>query len=121
MHTWIAFITRNIQSSLVIAHSELDLKLAESSEEQVNGGSTYNHYVTLIRRRSVLRTEMNNQKNYVTVVNEMVTFASISLSDAEHNSVLKELRRDADAAHTSLNNMVLFKVLLTSHLSFVVF
>ena len=62
---------------------------------------------------------MNNQKNYVTVVNEMVTFASISQSDAEHN---KELWRDADAAHTSFNNMVLFKVLLTSHnLSFVVF
>ena len=121
MHLSLGIFNR-LWSLLSDACSELDLKLAESSEEQVNGGSTYNHYVTLIRRRSVLRTEMNNQKNYVTVVNEMVTFASISLSDAEHNSVLKELRRDSDAAHTSLNNMVLFKVFLTSHnLSFVVF
>ena len=120
MHLSLGIFNR-LWSLLSDACSELDLKLAESSEEQVNGGSTYNHYVTLIRRRSVLRTEINNQKNYVTVVNEMVTFASISLSDAEHNSVLKE-RRDADAAHTSLNNMVLFKVLLTSrNLSFVVF
>ena len=91
-------------SLLSDACSELDLKLAESRDKQVNGGSTYNHYVALIRRRSMLRTEMNNQKNYVMIVNEMVTFASISLSDAEHNSVLKELRRDADAVHTSLNN-----------------
>lgn len=62
--------------------------------------STYNHYVAL---RSV---EMENQQNHVTVMNEMVTFASLTLPDAEHNNILKELRMDADAAHTSLNNMV---------------
>lgn len=99
-------IFNRLWSLLGDACSELDLKLAESSRGNVNGGSTYNHYVALLRRRSVLRMEMENQQNHVTVMNEMVTFASLTLPDAEHNNILKELRMDADAAHTSLNNMV---------------
>ena len=53
----------------------------------------------------MLRTELNNQ-NYVIIINEMVTFANVSLPDAEHNSELKELWRYADADHISLNNVV---------------
>ena len=88
------------------ACNELDLKLSESSEESIGSGSIYNHYVGLMRRRSGLATELDNQQNELIVLNEMMTFASISLPDDEDNDVLNELRKDAHATHSSVNNMV---------------
>ena len=92
-------------SLLSDACSKLDLKLAETSEESVSVAARTTT-MSIFRRRSVLRTELSNEQNHVTVTDEMVTFASISLPYAEHSSMLKELRRDVDAAHTLLNNMV---------------
>ena len=50
---------------------------------------------------------MDDKSNYIIVMTEMVTFASITLPDAEQNSMLEELRKDADATYISLNNMVI--------------
>ena len=98
-------IFNRLWSLLGDACSELDLKLAESSRGS-DGGSTYNHYVALLKRRSALRTELNDKQSHVTLMREMVAFASLTLPDAEHSNMLKELQRDADAAQTALNNMV---------------
>ena len=105
MHLSLGIYNR-LCSLLGEAFNELDLKLSESSEESIGSGSTYNHYVGSMRRRSGLATELDNQQNELIVLNEMMTFTSISLPDAEDNDVLKELRKDADATHTSVNNMV---------------
>ena len=42
-------IYNRLWSLLGDACSELDLKLADSSQENISGGSSYNNYVTLIR------------------------------------------------------------------------
>ena len=85
------------------ACNELDLILAESSPDNISSNSTYSQYVSLIRRKSELQSELHDQ---LTVLNEMVTLSSISLPDAEHNDVFKELRKDVDATTASLNNKV---------------
>ena len=100
-------IYNRLWSLLGNACNELDLKLAESSQENITSHSTYTQYVGLIRRKSELQTEMDDKNNYIIVMTEMVTFASITLPDAEQSSMLEELRKDADDTHTSLNNMVI--------------
>ena len=54
-----------------------------------------------MRKRS---TELDNQQNEPT---EMMTFASLTIPDAEENELLKELQKDADATHASINKMVI--------------
>ena len=99
-------IYNRLWSLLGDACNELDLILAESSPDNISSNSTYSQYVSLIRRKSELQSELHDQQDYLTVLNEMVTFSSISLPDAEHNDVLKELRKDVDATTASLNNKV---------------
>ena len=96
-------IYNRLWSLLGDACNELDLI---SSPDNISSNSTYSQYVSLIRRKSELQSELHDQQNYLTVLNDMVTFASISLPDAEHNNVLKELCKDVDATTASLNNKV---------------
>lgn len=39
-------------------------------------------------------------------MNEMVTFSSVSLPDAENSSTLRDLRKDVADAQTSLDSMI---------------
>ena len=70
----------------------------------MSSNGTYSRYVSLVRR-SQLQSEISDQQNYLIFMNEMVTFANISLPDAEHN-VLKGLHKDIDATNDSLSNKV---------------
>ena len=98
-------IYNRLWSLLGDACNELDLMLAYSSLDNISSNGTYSQYVSLVKRRLQLQYEVSDQQNYLFVMNEMVTFASISLPDAEHD-VLKELHKDIDASNVSLSNKV---------------
>ena len=86
------------------ACTELDLKLAECSDSDVNGGLSYAQYITLLRRRSLLRMEMETQQSYVTVMDQLVMYTALALPEAE--DTLTELQKEAASAHRTLDNMV---------------
>ena len=51
----------------------------------------------MMRKRMKLATKLENQQNELILLNEMITFAILTLPDAENNDILKELRKDNDA------------------------
>ena len=88
------------------ACTELDLKLAEcsGSGDNISAGESYSHYIALLKRRSLLRMEMETQQGYVKVMDQLVTYTALALPDAD--DTLTELQKEAVAAHKILDNMV---------------
>jgi hypothetical protein len=101
-------IYNRLWSLLIGACTELDIKLALliSGEDSPSGSSTYNHFSTLLRKKSILQMELETQQNYVSVVDEMVTYSSLTLPDAETNSFLGQLHKSATDGRKTLQKMV---------------
>lgn len=75
----------------------LDIKLALLITP--SDSSTYDHFSTLLRKKSTLEMDL---ESYVSVVDEMITYSSLTLPDAQTNSFLGQLRKSAADAHKTL-------------------
>lgn len=88
LHTALSLgIYNRLWSLLIGACTELDLNLALliSGDSTPSGSSTYDHFSTLLRKKSI---------------------SSLTMPDAESNSFLGQLRKSAADAHKTLQKMV---------------
>ena len=83
---------------------ELDLRLAHTKGS--TGGSTFVHYANTLQQRSHLAMELETQQGYVSLIDQMVTYLTLTLPDAETNDSLIQLREDAANTHKSIRGMV---------------
>jgi len=83
--------------------TELDLKLAESSSGSDFGGSKFRE---ALARKSLLLSELDRQKTYTTLLDQMTTYLCLTLPDAQTSSFLQELKKEAETAHNILSDKV---------------
>ncbi len=88
--------------------TELDLKLAKlkSGDATPTGSRTYDHFSSLLQRIALKQFEVDTQRGYVTLVDEMVTHSTLTLPNAQRSSFVKKLRMAATSAHKTLSKMV---------------
>ena len=65
-------IYNRLWSILIGACTELDIKLAllNRGDGTPSSSSTYNHFATLLRKKSLLQMEFEAQQSYVSVVDD---------------------------------------------------
>ena len=100
-------IFNRIWSLLGGALTELDLKLAKlkSNNTTPTGSSTYDHFSSLLKI-SLKELEVNTQRGYTTLIDEMVTHSTLTIPNAQTSSFVKNLRTSSASAHKMLNKMV---------------
>ena len=81
----------------------LDVKLAQSSDGTCVG-SSFSHYSRLLQQRSLLQTELESQQGYANLMNEMVTYTTLTLP--EESPLQKELQEEATAAQKKVQDIV---------------
>ena len=106
MHLTLGIYNR-IWSLLGGALTELDLKLAKlKSGDTTPTTSTYKHFSSLLERIALKQFEVDTQRDYAKVVDEMVTHFTLTSPDAQTSSFIKKLRTSATSAHKTLKKMV---------------
>ena len=87
------------------ALTELDLKLAKAKNGGA-GSSTYGHFSTLLQKIALKQTEVETQRGYVALVDEMVTRSTLMTPNAQMSALVKQLRKASDTEHKTLKKMV---------------
>ncbi len=54
---------------------------------------------------SLLEMEVDTQRNYAAVLDEMVTYSLLTLPNAQTSTHVRQLRKSAEASHKTLENM----------------
>ena len=85
--------------------TELDLKLAESSGSDL-GGSTFSDYSGALKERSLLLLELNNQKSFAALTDQLATYFTLSLANPQTSDRLSEMKKTAAATHKRISEMV---------------
>lgn len=100
-------IYNRIWSLIKGACTELDLKLAEHlSGDSTPSGNTYDHFSTLLRKKELIQMEFDTQKSYAAVLDEMITYSTLTMANAQTDSYLRKLRKEAADTHSTLRKMV---------------
>lgn len=69
-------------------------------------GSTYDHFSALLQQIALKQFEVDTQRGYVTLVDEMVTTSTLTLTNARDSPLVKQLRKESASGHKILNKMV---------------
>ncbi len=88
--------------------TELDLKLAhlKSGGGAPTESSVYDHFSSLLQKIELKKMEVNTQQGYVTLIDEMVTYSTLTLSNAQISSYIRKLRAESASSHKKLDKMV---------------
>ena len=90
------------------ACTELDLRLAEGNNGEGGIGSgTFIQYSVALKQRSSLKFQLDSQMAHVTVLEQLATFLTLSLADAEGSEPLRAVRREASVARSKAEEMVI--------------
>lgn len=103
-------IYNRIWSLFTGACTELDLKLVDAINASEPGpsssSSTHDHFSSSLQKMSLLEMEVDTQRNYAAVLDEMVTYSLLTLPNAQTSTHVRQLRKSAEASHKTLENMV---------------
>ena len=92
------------------ACTELDLKLAEVKQGEGDiGGTTFVQYSILLQQRSSLKAQHQSQDAHATLLEQLSTYLTLSLPDAETNTVLQAAKSEAILARKRAQEMVNLK------------
>lgn len=86
---------------------ELDIKLAECGDSSC-GGSSFAYYVSLLKQRSLLKLELESQRGYLTLIDQMATHLSVTRGPSDN--FLNELRKESANTRKSIDAKVKQKV-----------
>jgi hypothetical protein len=82
-----------------------ELAKSKSGGSTPTGSSTYDHFSSLLQRIANKQLEVNTQRGYVALVDEMATH-SMMLPNPQMSTLVKELRKTSVREHKTLKKMV---------------
>ena len=81
------------------ACTELDLKLAEVKQGEGGiGGTTFVQYSVVLKQWSSLKAQQESQDAYATLLEQLTAYLSLSLPNAETNTILLAAKNEAALA-----------------------
>jgi hypothetical protein len=87
--------------------TELDLLLAKhTSGAGIGTGTTYDNYVTALRKREGLKDSLAKEENRATSLEQLVTFFSLTLQAPSSNQQLTIIRQEASKARLAVGALV---------------
>lgn len=94
--------------------TKLDLLLAEHTPGGETGTS-YDQYVTALRKREQLSASLVTQEQRATLLEQLVTYFSLNLTNAAQNQQLLDLRQEASKARLRVTELVKIITTLIQH------
>ena len=89
------------------ACTERDMRMAEANHGGGGVGTdTFVQYSATLQQRSCLKAQLESQLAHVTVLEQFVTFVTLSLPDPENSEPLLAARREASLARSRAEEMV---------------
>ena len=72
------------------------------------GGSTFQQYSVALQQHSSLKSQLQSQKEQVTVLEQLNTFLTLSLPDPESSELVRAVRSEAITARRTAEQMVTY-------------
>ncbi len=81
---------------------DLDISLAECSESDFDEPA----FRELLKRKAIVTSEIESQKSYASLLDEMATYHCLTLLNPQTNSFVEELKKEASIALKKKSDMV---------------